>query len=86
MATCESCTDAPVNTALIKNYADISPFLKDTDYNSSGGKNYGIPHGWGANYLMYNPDVVTTAPAITMPTTSATCTSTALTCRRTRTL
>ena len=53
---------APVNTALFTNYADISPFLKDTDYNSSGGKNYGIPHGWGANYLMYNPDVVKTAP------------------------
>jgi putative spermidine/putrescine transport system substrate-binding protein len=53
---------APVNTALIKNYADISPFLKDTKYNSSGGKNYGIPHGWGANYLMWNTDVVKTPP------------------------
>jgi putative spermidine/putrescine transport system substrate-binding protein len=53
---------APVNTALIKNYADISSFLKDQSYNSSGGKNYGIPHGWGANYLMYNSDVVSPAP------------------------
>jgi len=53
---------APVNTALIKNYADISSFLKDQKYNSSGGKNYGIPHGWGANYLMWNTDVVTTPP------------------------
>ena len=53
---------APVNTALIKNYADLSPFLKDQKYNTSGGKNYGIPHGWGANYLMWNTDVVTTAP------------------------
>ena len=53
---------APVNTSLIKNYADISSFLKDTKYNSSGGKNYGIPHGWGANYLMWNTDVVTTPP------------------------
>jgi putative spermidine/putrescine transport system substrate-binding protein len=53
---------APVNTSLITNYADISPFLKDTDYNSSDGKNYGIPHGWGANYLMYNTTAVTTAP------------------------
>ncbi len=53
---------APVNTSLIKNYADISSFLKDQPYNSSGGKNYGIPHGWGANYLMYNSDVVTPAP------------------------
>ncbi len=53
---------SPVNTGLIKNYADISPFLKDQRYNSSGGKNYGIPHGWGANYLMYRTDVVKTAP------------------------
>ncbi len=53
---------APVNTGLIKNYADLSSFLKDQPYNSSGGKNYGIPHGWGANYLMYNTDVVKTAP------------------------
>jgi putative spermidine/putrescine transport system substrate-binding protein len=53
---------APVNTALFTNYADISPFLKDTDYNSSDGKNYGIPHGWGANYLMYDSAVVNPAP------------------------
>jgi putative spermidine/putrescine transport system substrate-binding protein len=53
---------APVNTALIANYADLSAFLKDTEYNSSDGKNFGIPHGWGANYLMYNADVVSPAP------------------------
>ena len=53
---------APVNTSLIKNYADISAFLKDQPYNFSGGKNFGIPHGWGANYLMYNTDVVKTVP------------------------
>ncbi len=53
---------APVNTALIKNYADLSPFLKDQKYNSSDGKNYGIPHGWGANYLMWRTDVVSTPP------------------------
>ncbi|MGZ4766361.1 MAG: ABC transporter substrate-binding protein, partial [Ilumatobacteraceae bacterium] len=53
---------APVNTSLIKNYADISSFLKDQHYNSSGGKNYGIPHGWGANYLMWRTDVVKTPP------------------------
>ncbi|MEY2583570.1 MAG: putative spermidine/putrescine transport system substrate-binding protein [Ilumatobacteraceae bacterium] len=53
---------APVNTALVKNYADLSPFLKDQRYNSSNGKNYGIPHGWGANYLMWRTDVVATPP------------------------
>jgi putative spermidine/putrescine transport system substrate-binding protein len=53
---------APVNTSLVPNYADLSLFLKDQPYNSSGGKNFGIPHGWGANYLMYNSKEVTTAP------------------------
>lgn len=53
---------APVNTALVPNYADLSSFLKDQAYNSSDGKSYGIPHGWGANYLMYNTDEVTPAP------------------------
>jgi putative spermidine/putrescine transport system substrate-binding protein len=53
---------APINTALIKSYADISPFLKDRPWNSVGGQMYGVPHGWGANLLMYNTDVVKPAP------------------------
>jgi putative spermidine/putrescine transport system substrate-binding protein len=53
---------APVNTDLVPNYATISPFLKDKNWNSVGGQMYGIPHGWGANVLMYDPAVVTTAP------------------------
>jgi putative spermidine/putrescine transport system substrate-binding protein len=53
---------APVNTDLVSNYKDISPFLKMTSYNSVKGVAYGIPHGWGANLLMWNPKVVTTAP------------------------
>ena len=53
---------APVNTALVPNYATISEFLKKRPWNSVGGQMYGIPHGWGANVLMYNPQVVTDAP------------------------
>jgi putative spermidine/putrescine transport system substrate-binding protein len=53
---------APVNTSLVPNYQDLSSFLKMTSYNSVGGVPYGIPHGWGANLLMWNPAVVTTAP------------------------
>jgi putative spermidine/putrescine transport system substrate-binding protein len=53
---------APVNTALVPNYATISPFLKEQPWNSVNGQMYGIPHGWGANVLMWNPKVVTTAP------------------------
>ena len=53
---------AEVDTDLVPNYKDISPFLKDQQYNSKDGKNYGIPHGWGANLLMWNTDKVTPAP------------------------
>jgi putative spermidine/putrescine transport system substrate-binding protein len=53
---------APVNTSLVPNYATISSFLKDKPWNSVKGQMYGIPHGWGANLLMYNIDVVRDAP------------------------
>jgi putative spermidine/putrescine transport system substrate-binding protein len=53
---------APVNTSLVPNYATISSFLKDKSWNSVGGQMYGIPHGWGANLLMYNIQVVRDAP------------------------
>lgn len=53
---------APVNTDLVPSYATISSFLKDRPWNSVDGRMYGIPHGWGANLLMYNTDVVTGAP------------------------
>ena len=53
---------APVNTDLLTNYADIAPFLKDQQFNSVDGQMYGVPHGWGANLLMYDKDVVSPAP------------------------
>ena len=53
---------APVNTALVSNYDTISPFLKNRQWNSVDGTMYGIPHGWGANLLMYNTDVVKDSP------------------------
>jgi len=53
---------APVNTDLLTNYADIAPFLKDQNFNSVDGQMYGVPHGWGANLLMYNTEVVQPAP------------------------
>jgi putative spermidine/putrescine transport system substrate-binding protein len=53
---------APVNTDLVKSYADIESFLKDRDWNSVDGQMYGIPHGWGANLLAYNTEVVKPAP------------------------
>ncbi len=53
---------APVNTDLVPNYADIYAGLKDQYWNSAAGKMYGIPHGRGANILMWNPKVVKQAP------------------------
>ncbi|CAI9419444.1 ABC transporter substrate-binding protein [Nocardioides sp. T2.26MG-1] len=53
---------APVNTDLLTNYGDIEDFLKDRDWNSVDGQMYGVPHGWGANLLMYTKDVVKPAP------------------------
>ena len=48
---------APVNTDLIPNYEGIYDFLKMQSWNSVDGVSYGIPHGYGANLLMYNTDV-----------------------------
>ncbi|TIC80877.1 ABC transporter substrate-binding protein [Nocardioides sp. GY 10127] len=53
---------APVNTDLLTSYDDIADFLKDQAWNSVDGQMYGVPHGWGANLLMYNADEVTPAP------------------------
>jgi putative spermidine/putrescine transport system substrate-binding protein len=52
----------PINTDLITNYKDIFDSLKDQKWNSVDGQMYGIPHGRGANLLMYNKDKVTPAP------------------------
>ncbi|KQV75449.1 spermidine/putrescine ABC transporter substrate-binding protein [Aeromicrobium sp. Root344] len=53
---------AEVNTDLIPNYAKVYDFLKDQDWNTFDGKHYGVPHGYGANLLMYNEDEVSPAP------------------------
>jgi putative spermidine/putrescine transport system substrate-binding protein len=52
----------PMNTDLITNYNDIFDSLKDQKWNSVDGQMYGIPHGRGANLLMYNKDKVSPAP------------------------
>jgi putative spermidine/putrescine transport system substrate-binding protein len=53
---------APVNTDLVKNYADVFDGLKLKPWNSVNGQAYGIPHGRGANLLMWRTDVVKPAP------------------------
>ncbi len=53
----------PVNTDLLKNYDGIFDFLKMQSWNSVDGVSYGIPHGYGANLLMYNTEVFPETPA-----------------------
>jgi putative spermidine/putrescine transport system substrate-binding protein len=53
---------APVDVKLLTNYNDVAPFLKMQQYNSLNGTAYGMPHGWGANLLMWNSKVVTPPP------------------------
>jgi putative spermidine/putrescine transport system substrate-binding protein len=57
-----ACDVEPVNTSLVKNYADIFDALKMKPWNSVKGVAYGIPHGRGANLLMYRTDMVKPAP------------------------
>jgi putative spermidine/putrescine transport system substrate-binding protein len=52
----------PVNTELVPNYKTVFSDLKDQPYNTFEGVNYGIPHGRGANLLMWNKDEVKPAP------------------------
>jgi putative spermidine/putrescine transport system substrate-binding protein len=53
---------APVNTDLVPNYKTIFPDLKDQPYNTFDGVHYGIPHGRGANLLMWRTDDVQPDP------------------------
>src|SRR6478752_7954703 len=53
---------APVNVDLVPNYKTINSELKDQTYNTFEGVHYGIPHGRGANLLMWNKNDVKPAP------------------------
>lgn len=52
----------PVNVDLVPNYKTIFSDLKDQPYNTFDGVHYGIPHGRGANLLMWNSDDVKPGP------------------------
>jgi putative spermidine/putrescine transport system substrate-binding protein len=65
---------APVNTDLVPNYKTVFSDLKDQPYNTFDGQPYGIPHGRGANLLMWNSGEVKPAPkswSITLDPTEA---------------
>ena len=52
----------PVNVSLVPNYKTVFADLKGQAYNTFDGKPYGIPHGRGANLLMWNSNEVKPAP------------------------
>jgi putative spermidine/putrescine transport system substrate-binding protein len=53
---------APINVELIPNYADVFEGLKLKPHNSMDGVPYGVPHGRGANLLLFNTEQVTPEP------------------------
>ncbi len=53
---------APVNTDLLENYDGVFEGLKNKPHNSVDGQMYGVPHGRGANLLMWRTDVVQPDP------------------------
>ena len=53
---------APVNTALMDNYKNVFPGLKNLPHNTVDGVNYGVPHGRGPNLLAYNTTVISATP------------------------
>ena len=53
----------PLNTSLIPSYKNVYSFLKNRDFNTVDGKTYGVPHGYGANMLMYAKSAFSKAPS-----------------------
>jgi putative spermidine/putrescine transport system substrate-binding protein len=52
----------PVNVDLVPNYKTVFSDLKDQPYNTFDGVHFGIPHGRGANLLVWRTDDVKPAP------------------------
>ena len=51
-----------INPALIPSWNTLDPRVKGGNWYTVGGKVYGTPYQWGANFLMYNTKVFPTAP------------------------
>ncbi|WP_137885063.1 putative ABC transporter substrate-binding protein YdcS [Pseudomonas sp. 2FE] len=52
----------PINPALIPNWKNLDPRLKDGPWYVVNQQTYGAPYQWGPNLLMYNTTVFKTAP------------------------
>jgi putative spermidine/putrescine transport system substrate-binding protein len=53
---------APLDTSKLTNYNDLAKQLQSPEFNTQGGKHYGLSFMWGANVLIYNADKVKPAP------------------------
>jgi len=53
---------AAIDTSSFPEYTDVMQTLQAPPHNTVDGVHYGVPYMWGPNFLMYNTDVVTTAP------------------------
>ena len=52
----------PINTDLIKSWSTVDDRLKSAPWHTVDGVHYGVPYMWGPNVLMYNTNVIKTAP------------------------
>lgn len=53
---------APLDTAKITSYKDLTPALRDRKDAEKDGQAYGVPFTWGPDYLIYDADVVKEEP------------------------
>jgi len=53
---------AQLDVSKLTNFKDVAPQLQSPEFNTVDGKQYGLSFVWGANVLIYNKDVITTAP------------------------
>ena len=53
---------AAIDVDSFPDYGDVMASLQSPPHNTVDGVHYGVPYMWGPNLLMYNSDVVTTAP------------------------
>ena len=63
--TCEAAREGliqPIDPALIANYKDLSPNMRDSDMLNCDGKVYGIAWVWGVTSFAYNTDKINPEP------------------------
>ncbi|MGN6721609.1 MAG: ABC transporter substrate-binding protein [Marmoricola sp.] len=52
----------PVNVDLLPDFKNLQPFLQSPEFNTIGGKHFGISYEFGPNVLLYNTKTFSNAP------------------------